>query len=102
MGLAGKFFCHMGKEYMHHGEVIEQVDDATVLLKLDGCPHKPPSMHRVSTTEMISTFAPEGSIDSDWEFFSSRAELDAWLKWLDELPDDDDVEDAPAAGIALN
>ena len=43
MSLVGKFFLHFGKEYLHTGEVVAQVDPATVLLRFDKCEHVPPA-----------------------------------------------------------
>jgi hypothetical protein len=99
MSLAGKFFLHMGKEYLHHGEVVEVCGDAA-LIRRDHhpdceCPGK--TMQLVPVAKMAAKFSANGSLESDWEFFATRAELDAFLRWLEMLPDDDEAatEEAP-------
>ena len=83
MSLVGKFFFHMGKEYSHSGQIIEQIDANTVLIKIDHCEHVPDSMMIVPVAPMVSKIDKDGSVDSEWEFFGSREELDEWLEWLE-------------------
>ena len=99
MGLVGKFFLHFGKEYLHTGEVVAQVDPATVLMRFDKYEHVPPATGAVmiAVSSLISTMNAEGSVESEWEFFDSRADLDAWMEWLD-TPHGDDDDDHHAAG----
>jgi hypothetical protein len=33
MSIVGKFFCFCGEEYLHTGEIVEQLDAATVLVR---------------------------------------------------------------------
>jgi hypothetical protein len=100
MSLVGKFFLHFGSEYLHTGEVVAQVDPATVLMKFDKCEHVPPATGAVmiAVSSLISTVKADGSLESEWEFFDARADLDAWMEWLDTPHDDDhhaDAEEAP-------
>ena len=99
MGLVGKFFLHFGKEYLHTGEVVAQVDPATVLMRFDKCEHVPAATGAVmiAVSSLISTVNAEGSVESEWEFFDTRADLDGWMEWLD-TPHGDDDDDHHAAG----
>jgi hypothetical protein len=47
MSLAGKFFLFVGKENLLTGEIVEQVDQFTVLVKIDTCEHIPPSHNMI-------------------------------------------------------
>lgn len=81
--LIGKFFCHMGPEYMHTGEVIAQADPTSVLVKMDHCEHVLPTMMVVSVSVMAGKLAKDGSIETQWEFFATREQMTAWLEWLE-------------------
>ena len=104
MSLVGKFFLHFGKEYLHTGEVVAQVDPATVLLRFDKCEHVPPATGAVmiAVSSMISTLDGDGAVQSEWEFFDTRADLDAWMEWLDAPHDDDHHADASEEAPKLN
>ena len=99
MSLVGKFFLHFGKEYLHIGEVIAQVDPAMVLLRFDKCEHVPAATGAVmiAVSSLISTMNADGSVESEWEFFDSRADLDGWMEWLDEPHTDEDRHNAAEA-----
>ena len=79
MSLVGKFFLHFGKEYLHTGEVVAQVDPATVLMRFDKCEHVPAATGAVmiAVSSLISTLDSDGAVQSEWEFFDTRADLDA-------------------------
>ena len=62
MSLIGKYFCHMGAEYMHTGKVVAQVDAASVLVEISRCSHIPKTLTIISLDEMVSTIARDGSI----------------------------------------
>jgi hypothetical protein len=94
MSLIGKFFCHMGAEYMHTGKVVAQVDPASVLIEIDRCEHVPKTLTIVALDEMTSTMSRDGSIDTNWEFFASKADLEAWLTWLETPSEDESSEPA--------
>ena len=98
MSLVGKFFFHCGKDYSQAGEIIEQVDDM-LLVRFEKCEHIPASMVVLPVSSIVGHLTAEGGFEGDWELFNSRAELDAWLEWL-EAPD----EMAPkrAEGATLN
>ena len=87
MSLAGKFFFHCGKEYSQSGEIVEQIDAATILVRFDRCEHVPASMIAIPLSHLIHNINADGSFGGDWELFNSRDELNAWLEWLD-APDD--------------
>ena len=87
MSLIGKFFYHCGEDCGHSGEVVEQVADDVVLVRLDKCERIPTSMIAIRVSAMLSTLDSE-SDDDVWEFFATRAELDAWVDWLGEPPED--------------
>jgi hypothetical protein len=99
MGLVGKFFFHCGDEYMHSGEIVEQVDPATVLVRTDkcACNSAPPmGMQLVRISEMITDNLGEPG----WEFFGTRQELDDYWTWLDK-PSEEKAE-AAVPGQTLN
>ena len=83
MSLVGKFFFHFGKEYSQSGKVVEQIDAATVLVEFEGCEHVPGRMIALPAAGMVAKEKPDGTFDSDWEFFHTKEQLDEWLEWLD-------------------
>jgi hypothetical protein len=87
MSMVGKFFFCAGKEYTQTGEIIEQPSPDIVLVRFDHCDHIPPTMTLVAVSEMVSVMRPDGSVDSDWEFFATREQLDTWMAWLETPPD---------------
>ena len=88
MSMVGKFFFYAGKEYSQTGEIIEQLSPDLVLVRFDRCEHIPPTLTLVAVSSMVSVMKPDGAVDSDWEFFATRDQLDTWMAWLDAPPDD--------------
>ncbi len=87
MNIVGKFFFHCGKEYCQSGEVVEQVADDVVLVRIDRCEHIPSSLIALRTSEMMSTMV-DGAPEGGWEFFATRADLDAYMEWIDGSSED--------------
>lgn len=81
MTLVGKFVFHNGAEYYQWGEVVEQVTPTAVLVRLElkGCP---PSMSIFHLGSFLTSIAPDGAPEFDWQFFNTREELDAYMAWL--------------------
>jgi hypothetical protein len=50
---------------------------------------------------MISKMDKDGDLNATWEFFDTRADLDAWMTWLG-MPDDDRHKDAGEEVPKLN
>jgi hypothetical protein len=102
MSIVGKFFCFCGEEYLHTGEIVEQLDAATVLVRFDKCKHVPvASAVAMAMSSMVSKMGKDGELDPTWEFFDTRADLDAWMTWLG-MPDDDRHKDAGEEVPKLN
>jgi hypothetical protein len=90
MSLVGKFFSHFGKEYHQTGQIVEQIDDEMLLVRFDKCEHIPSGMVVIPASSMVTKMDKEGAPEVEWEFFGTRAELDAWIAWLDAPPEEDD------------
>lgn len=99
MSLAGKFFVHVGASFTHAGEIVEQVDAATVLVRIDRVEGTASSMMLFATKDMLAALDAGGVMESPFELFSSRAELDAWMAWM-ESPDDDEIDPAEKKNVA--
>jgi hypothetical protein len=83
MGLAGKFIFHMGEEYSRSGEIIEQVSDDVILVKFDhncDCTPRPQGALPVTINSLATGIE---DMDNTCEIFNTRADLDAFLEWLD-------------------
>ena len=79
MGLVGKFFFHVDTGCT--SEVVEQVGEDTILISFDRCSRS--DMPKCLTPISISSLACD--IDDEnarAEVFSSRAEIDAFMEWL--------------------
>ena len=97
MSLAGKFVFHFGRDYAQTGEIVAQVSDDLVLVRFFKCEHIPPSAALLKVSDMVGKIGKDGSIESEWELFMNRDELDAFDEWLS-TPSEHEME----AGTALN
>jgi hypothetical protein len=77
--LTGKFVLRSGAEHYRTGQVVD-TDDGGVLIKFDPMNGMPPLPMEVVCIEEIATAVEDGL--KVWGFFDSRAELDAFVAWL--------------------
>lgn len=98
MKLVGKFFFRMGKEYSQSGEVVSEASPGNVFVRLDH--HDSgwhPSLVMLAIEEMRTKRDKDGEFEIEWEFFDSRAELDGFKRFIDDLDKQaDDVASKPA------
>ncbi len=83
--LVGMFFIRNDGDRYCIGEVVSEPTPGKYLVRfeLDEAPVLPLEM---------SCACAMSDVDEDglacWQFFSTRSDLDAWLKWLEEPPPD--------------
>ena len=83
MGLVGKFFFCSGAEYSQSGEVVDALGEDIVLVKFDKREGVPPgAISAFDVSSLLAALNPNGTLDSTWEFFATRKELDVWMTWL--------------------
>ncbi len=83
MTLVGKFFFCSGAEYIQSGEVVEAIGPDLLLVKFDKREDVPPgAMSVFDTSSLMAEINPDGTLDSVWEFFATRKELDDYMGWL--------------------
>jgi hypothetical protein len=74
---------HGGREYCQTGEVVEQPHPDVVLIKFDRQdPEIPPTILAFAVSELLTFINDKGFPEAEWEFFNTRAELDAYQEWL--------------------
>ena len=83
--LVGKFFFHMGSEYVQTGEIVEEPHKGLVLVRFDhdaSCCNAPPSLELFPIDLFFTELDDEGSVTNEWQFFNSRQELKNYEAWL--------------------
>lgn len=81
--LTGMFFTDSDGERYTTGEILAQVTEDTYLVRYDGKDVKSPQ-ELVCVDEMLGSDETGFRL---WHFFSDRAELKAWIDWLDAPPE---------------
>lgn len=83
MSLVGKFLFYIDDEYHQLGEVVEQLTPDIVLIRWDKVKDPAAYQGRGMVAIAVSSFT---EVDSGgvpkWEFYDTRAELDAFHDWL--------------------
>lgn len=83
MSLVGKFFFCCGAEYSQSGEIVGDHGPDVLLAKFDKRDGVPPgAISAFEVSSFLAELNPDGTLDSPWEFFETRKELDAYMKWL--------------------
>ena len=88
MKLVGKFVHIGGLEYWHSGEILEEHDDGSILVRIDSRKGIPPRSFVFGTDEYYSSLLESGEMTCSWAFFLSREELMEFIKWCD-TPDEE-------------
>jgi hypothetical protein len=89
--LVGKFAFYDEGETYQTGEIVAAASPDAYLIKFDSYGHgdAPLPMEVVSVEEMAAmvNHGPNCNCHQKaWRFFETRAEMEAWVKWLDTPP----------------
>ena len=83
MKLAGMFFTRDDDDRFCTGEIVAEVAPEAYMIKVDTDAAVPANLAPMELVHIADMLLTDSQGWRRWVFFKSRAELDAWIAWLE-------------------